>query len=235
MKVILVQHSADKTSIFSFSVCLSVFIPEKDARLTENSYDTDKDLVTQKATDTSKTKWWSWLLIWTSQKKTVFVTFKVIFFACQQFKIKSKVQYMSSNCNESDEAGCFNQRKRWSFELDGVCITISITECVSDSLLKLEFADVVWHFCLHILICHVLCTCHLCCQEQNVGITISNNSRQFDSFCMVVTCKKHDATHMGLCSLWDIYLILCVLKIKSMTVKIKQWNSATWWNWMVTK
>ena len=47
---------------------------------------------------------------------------------------------MSSNYNESDDA---NQRRRWSFELDGVCITISITECVSDSLLKLEFADVV--------------------------------------------------------------------------------------------
>ena len=41
---------------FSFSVCLSVFIPEKDARLTENSYDADKDLVTQKVTDASKTK-----------------------------------------------------------------------------------------------------------------------------------------------------------------------------------
>ena len=43
------------TSMFSFSFS-GVFIPEKDARLTENSYDTDKDLVTQKVTDTSKTK-----------------------------------------------------------------------------------------------------------------------------------------------------------------------------------
>ena len=87
MKVILVQHRADNdVNVFVFVFC--VFIPEKDARLTENSYDTDKDLVTQKVTDTSKTKWWSWLLIWTSQKKTVSVTFKSRFFACQQFKIK---------------------------------------------------------------------------------------------------------------------------------------------------
>ena len=43
------------TSMFSFSVCLSAFNIEKDVRLTENSYDTDKDFVTQKATDTSKT------------------------------------------------------------------------------------------------------------------------------------------------------------------------------------
>ena len=59
MKVILVQHRADNdVNVFVFfsSVCLSVFIPEKDARLTENSYYTDKDLVTQKVTDTSKTK-----------------------------------------------------------------------------------------------------------------------------------------------------------------------------------
>jgi len=55
MKVILVQHRADNdVNVFVFVFC--VFIPEKDARLTENSYDTDKDLVTQKVTDTSKTK-----------------------------------------------------------------------------------------------------------------------------------------------------------------------------------
>ena len=54
MKVII---ELTMTSMFSFpfSVCLSVFIPKKDARLTENSYDTDKDLVIQKVTDTSKT------------------------------------------------------------------------------------------------------------------------------------------------------------------------------------
>lgn len=137
---------------------------------------------------------------------------------------------MSSDYNESDDADCLNHRKRWSFELDGVCITISITECVNDSLLKLEFADVV----LTLLFTYFnMCICHL--SRTKFGITISNNSRQFDSFCILVTCKKHDATHMGLCSQWDISLILCVLKIKSMTVKIKQWNSAALWNWMVTK
>ena len=105
---------------------------------------------------------------------------------------------MSSNYNESDDADCLNQRRRRSFELDGVCITISITECVSDSLLKLEFADVV----LTLLFTYFNMTCVFAiCQEQNVGITISNNSRQYDSFCILVTCKKHDATHMGLCSL----------------------------------
>ena len=57
-----------------------MFNLKKDARCTENYNDTDKDLVTQKAINTSETKWLSWLLIWRSQKKTVFVTFKVNFF-----------------------------------------------------------------------------------------------------------------------------------------------------------
>ena len=35
------------TSMFSFSVCLSAFNIEKDVRLTENSYDTDKDCDTK--------------------------------------------------------------------------------------------------------------------------------------------------------------------------------------------
>lgn len=48
------HHRADNdVNVFVSVFC--VFIPKKDARLTENSYDTDKDLVIQKVTDTSKT------------------------------------------------------------------------------------------------------------------------------------------------------------------------------------
>ena len=57
-----------------------------------------------------------------------------------------------------------------------------------------------------------------------VSVIILDNLSHFDSFYLSLTCKKHDddATNMGLCSLWDISLMLCVLKIKYMTVKIKQ-------------
>ena len=69
---------------FSFSVCLSVFIPEKDARLTDHSYDTDKDLVTQKVTNTSKTV----MKLITYLNKSEEDNLRLLNFACQQFKIK---------------------------------------------------------------------------------------------------------------------------------------------------